>query len=106
KTAKGEKSKDDAIAELRAQGEIKIDVVEKQSTQVYGRQLTVANKDGSRSYVSLYFTAGRLYRLEAISLPPDPDETLGDTLRFQESFRLTAAPSVCDGIEFHCQPHQ
>jgi hypothetical protein len=88
KSSGGAKAEGEAVAQLHAQGEIRIDAEEYLNVGVPGRELTIANKDGSRSYVALFFTHGRLFRLEGKALPPDSDDNFGDALRFQESIRF------------------
>ena len=50
--------------------------------QVYGRQLTIAGADGSRSMVAMFDIMGRLYQIEAKGLPGGNEFEL---TRFQQS---------------------
>jgi hypothetical protein len=77
----------DAIKSFGANGEIKVDVDARISTQ-FGHELTVANKDGSRSTVAIFFFNHHLYQLEGRALPPDPATRSSSLIRFQQSLQL------------------
>jgi hypothetical protein len=49
---------------------------------VYGRQLSIAGRDGSHSTVAMFDTNGRLYQIEAKVLAGGNDT---DLIRFQQS---------------------
>jgi hypothetical protein len=72
---------DHAVKTLSAGGEVKVDFPHR-IYQVYGRQLSIAGKDGSRSTVAVFDTNGRLYQIEAKVLPGGNDT---DLIRFQQS---------------------
>jgi hypothetical protein len=72
---------DHAVKTLSATGEVKVNFPHR-IYQVYGRQLSVLEKDGSRSTVAVFDTNGRLYQIEARILPGGNDT---DLIRFQQS---------------------
>jgi hypothetical protein len=74
---------DHAIKSLSQGGEIKVDIPHRVS-QVYGRQLSIAGADGSRSLIALFYHKHRLYQLEGKVMPADKGGT-GDAIRFQQS---------------------
>jgi hypothetical protein len=72
---------DHAVKMLSQGNEVKVDFPHR-IYQVYGRQLSLAGKDGSRSTVAVFDTNGRLYQIEAKILPGGNDT---DLIRFQQS---------------------
>jgi hypothetical protein len=72
---------DHAVARLSGTGEITINYPHR-IYQVYGRQLSINGKDGSRSTVAVFDVLGRLYQIEA-KLFPGGENT--DLIRFQQS---------------------
>jgi len=72
---------DYAVKQLSQDGEVKVDFPHR-IYQVYGRQLSIVGKDGSRSTVAVFDTNGRLYQIEAKVLPGGSDI---DLIRFQQS---------------------
>ena len=72
---------DYAVKTLSAGGEVKVDFPHR-IYQVYGRQLSIAGRDGSHSTVALFDTNGRLYQIEAKVLAGGNDT---DLIRFQQS---------------------
>ena len=72
---------DHAVKTLSQGGEVKVDFPHR-IYQVYGRQLSIVGKDGSRSTVAAFDTNGRLYQIEAKVLPGGNDI---DLIRFQQS---------------------
>ena len=80
---------DDAVSLLRKTGEIKLDVNARINRE-FGRELSVAESDGSRSIMGIFFFNHRLYELRGKVLPPDPEAGSADALRFQQSLRFTA----------------
>ena len=72
---------DHAIKMLAAKGEVKVNYPHR-IYEVYGRQLSLVGKDGSRSMVAMFDVMGWLYQIEAKVLPG------GDAFeltRFQQS---------------------
>jgi hypothetical protein len=57
----------------------------------YGRELSVAGTDGSRSSVAIFFVNKHLYTLVGQALPPNAIEKSGDAIRFQESLQFLGA---------------
>jgi hypothetical protein len=72
---------DHAVKALSAGGQVKIDIPHR-IYQVYGRQLSIEGKDGSRSTVAMFDINGRLYQIEAKLFPGGNDF---DLIRFQQS---------------------
>jgi hypothetical protein len=76
---------DHAIKTLAQGGEIKINFPHR-IYSVYGRQLSIAGADGSRSTVALFDYKGRLYQIEGKALAGGNST---DVLRFQQSLVFT-----------------
>ena len=72
---------DHAIKRLSKVGTVRVNVPAR-IYQVYGRQLTVEGKDGSRSMVAMFDIMGWLYQIEAKVLPGGNEFEL---TRFQQS---------------------
>jgi hypothetical protein len=99
---------DPAIETLSRSGEVKVNIPHRVN-RVYGRQLSIVEKDGSRVSAALFDYNGRLYRIEGRSRPNRTDAT-ADTIRFVQSLIFTgggsnrsadelraAARAACDG---------
>ena len=80
---------DHAIKTLSAGVEVKINIPHR-VYQVYGRQLSIAAADGSRSTVAVFDFNGRLYQIEGKVLPGGNPL---DMLRFQQSLVFTGGGS-------------
>jgi hypothetical protein len=78
---------DHAIKALSQGGEIKVNIPHR-VRRVYGRQLSIAGADGTRSTVAVFYHKGRLYQIEGTSLPTGTDGT-ADAIRFQQSLVFT-----------------
>ncbi len=78
---------DHAIKTLSQGGEIKLDIPHRIS-QVYGRQLSIAGAEGSRSMVAVFYRNHRLYQIEGKALPGG-ENTTADAIRFQQSLVFT-----------------
>ncbi len=76
-----------AVKAATTQGEIKVDVTERINRQ-YGRQISLAGKDGSRSTLSIFVIGGKLYQLEAKALPPDVQTGSAKASRFHQSLEF------------------
>jgi hypothetical protein len=76
-----------AIKTLSENGEIKVDIPHRISA-VYGRQLSIAGRDGSHSSVAVFFHKNRLYQIEGKALPNGAGGT-ADAIRFQQSLIFT-----------------
>jgi hypothetical protein len=72
---------DHAVKRLSKFGTVRVNVPAR-IYQVYGRQLTVEGKDGSRSMVAMFDIMGWLYQIEAKTLPGGNEFEL---TRFQQS---------------------
>ena len=79
---------DGVVAELRAEGDIKLDIPARVSRH-RGRQLSVAGNDGSHSSVAIFFADNKLYEIKGTVLPQSDDPGSGDAIRFQQSLRFT-----------------
>jgi hypothetical protein len=72
-------------------GEIKLDIPHRIS-RVYGRQLSIAGGEGSRSMVAVFYYNHRLYLIEGKALPTGANAT-ADAIRFQQSLTFTEGTS-------------
>jgi hypothetical protein len=77
----------DAVKAFGEKGEIKVDVEARINTQ-FGHELSIGNKDGSRSTVAIFFFNHHLYQLEGRALPPDPTARSSSLIRFQQSLQF------------------
>ncbi|MEA2825380.1 MAG: hypothetical protein QOF03_1862 [Alphaproteobacteria bacterium] len=77
-----------AIKTLAQEAEVKLDIQARVS-RVFGRQLSLVNKNGSRSSVALFYYQRRLYQIQGTVLPANPDPSSGEAIRFQQSLRFT-----------------
>ena len=77
-----------AIKTLAQDAEVKLDIPARVS-RVFGRQLSLLNKDGTRSSVALFYYQRRLYQIQGTVLPANPDPSSGEAIRFQQSLRFT-----------------
>jgi hypothetical protein len=82
---------DHAIRMLSAGGEVKVNIPHRVD-QVYGRQLSLAGADGSRSTVALFDYNGRLYQIEGKALPGG-SAAMVEAIRFQQSLSFTGGGS-------------
>jgi hypothetical protein len=88
---------DQAVKTLAQDGEIKLDIPARVS-RVFGRQLSMVGKDGSRSSIALFYYQRRLYQIQGTVLPTSADPSSGDAIRFQQSLRFTNAASRLFGL--------
>ena len=77
-----------AIDKLKHDGDVKVDIPHRVNEH-FGRQLSIAGKDGSRSSVALFYYQRRLYEIEGTILPTNEDVESSDGARFQQSLRFT-----------------
>src|SRR5262245_34186853 len=75
---------DQACKQLMADGDVKMDIPHRVNS-TYGRQLTVFGKDGSRSFIAVFFRNNKLYITDGKVLPNNPDMSTGDGARFQQT---------------------
>ncbi len=78
---------DHAIETLSEEGEVKLDIPHRVG-RVYGRQLSIAGKDGSHSSIALFYFQKRLYQIEGVSGAHGEDAT-AEAIRFQQSLNFT-----------------
>jgi hypothetical protein len=78
---------DHAVATLSQNAEVKVNIPARVG-RVYGRQLSLAGADGSRSSVALFVHNQRLYQIEGKALPGGDDAT-AEAIRFQQSLIFT-----------------
>ncbi len=64
----------------------------------HGRELTVTERDGSRSDIAIFFVDNRLYTAVGQAFPPNPVERSADTVRFRQSLRFLAEDSGFLGL--------
>jgi hypothetical protein len=82
---------DHAIRMLSAGAEVKVNIPHR-IDEVYGRQLSLARGDGSRSTVAVFDYKGRLYQIEGKALPGG-STAMVDAIRFQQSLIFTGGGS-------------
>jgi hypothetical protein len=78
----------EAIKTLAQAGEVKVDIPHRIS-RVFGRQLSIANKDGGHSSIAVFYYQKRLYQIAGTVLPSHPDPSSGEAIRFQQSLQFT-----------------
>ncbi|HXI99793.1 MAG TPA: hypothetical protein VNH44_01135 [Micropepsaceae bacterium] len=78
---------DHAIQTLSQAGDIKLDIPHRISA-VYGRQLSIAGRDGSHSSIAVFYHQKRLYQIQGMALASGEDGT-ADAIRFQQSLIFT-----------------
>ncbi len=64
----------------------------------FGRKLTIAESDGSRSDIAIFFIDNHLYTAVGQALPPNPLERSADTARFQGSLHFPSDNSGFLGL--------
>ena len=77
-----------AVERLKNTGDIVVDIPHRVN-QHFGRQLSLAGHDGSRSSVALFYYQRRLYLVEGTMLATNEDTASSDGARFQQSLRFT-----------------
>ena len=77
-----------AIKTLMQDAEVNLDIPARVN-RVFGRQLSLAGKDGSRSSVALFYYQRRLYLIQGTVLSSNADSSSGEAIRFQQSLRFT-----------------
>jgi len=82
---------DHAIKKLSEGGEVKINIPHRVN-RVFGHQLSILQRDGSRAAVALFDYNGRLYQIEGKSLPTGNDAT-ADAIRFVQSLTFIGGGS-------------
>jgi hypothetical protein len=85
-----------AVETLTAGGEIKADIPHR-IRAVYGRQLSIAHADGSRSFVAVFYRKWRIYQIEGIALA-DSEDAVADAIRFQQSLDFRPSLDFAAGI--------
>jgi hypothetical protein len=82
---------DHAIKTMSAGGEVKVNIPHRVN-RIFGRQISIAGPDGSRSMAAVFDYNGRLYQIEGIALPAGNDAT-ADAIRFVQSLAFTGGGS-------------
>ena len=77
---------DHAIKTLAQGAEIKLDIPARVA-RVFGRQLSIAGADGTRSSVAIFYHMGRLYQIEGKAI--SGNEAPSYAIRFQQSLIFT-----------------
>jgi hypothetical protein len=79
---------DRTVEGLGNTGEIRTNVRAEINNQ-WGRELSIDEKDGSRSIFAIFYINHRLYELKGKVLPPNPERRSAFAIRFQQSLRFT-----------------
>jgi hypothetical protein len=87
-----------AIETLSQEGEVKVNIPHR-VRRVFGRQLSIAGADGSRSSVAVFYYKQQFYQIEGKALPTGTDGT-ADAIRFQQSLVFTDDASNRPADEF------
>jgi hypothetical protein len=90
---------DQAVAELRAKGDIKLDIQARVQRNI-GRYLNLASNDGSHTIAAVFFGANRLYEIEGTVPASNPDALSGEMIRFQQSLRFMGDAAGARGARF------
>ena len=77
----------EAIALLTENGDVVVDVPHRVNG-IFGRQLSIAGYDGSRTAVAVFYRSRRLYLVEGTILPTHDDAMSSAGMRFQQSLRF------------------
>jgi hypothetical protein len=80
-----------AIKAMSEGGEVKVNIPHR-INRVYGRQLSILGRDGSRAAVAVFDYNGRLYQIEGKSLSTGDDATAA-AIRFVQSLIFTGGGS-------------
>ena len=79
---------DHAVKTLSQAGEVKVDIPHR-INWIYGRQLSIAGTDGSRSSIAVFYYKRQLYQIEGTTLPAGGNSSTSDAIRFQQSLVFT-----------------
>ena len=77
-----------AMKMLAQSGEITVDIGHR-INRVFGRQLSIKQKNGGYAQTAIFYYRKRLYQIEGTTLPTHSDPASGDAIRFQQSLRFT-----------------
>jgi hypothetical protein len=77
----------DAVKAFGQTGQVAVDVEARINTQ-YGRELSLAHKDGGRSITAIFFFDKHLYLLHGHALPPNGGDATASLIRFQQSLQF------------------
>jgi hypothetical protein len=95
---------DHAIKTLTQGAEIKLDIPARVA-RVYGRQLSIAGADGTRSSVAIFYHLGRLYQIEGRAI--SGNESGSYAIRFQQSLIFTGGetnrPDIVQEARRNCR---
>ena len=67
----------------------------------FGRELSVAGDDGSRSTVAIFFVSQHLVELVAKALPPNPLAKSADAIQFQQSLQFVGQSEALGGLNHY-----
>ena len=67
----------------------------------FGRELSVAGDDGSRSTVAIFFVSRHLVQLVAKALPPNPLAKSADAIQFQQSLQFVGPNEGLGGLDHY-----
>jgi hypothetical protein len=95
---------DHAIKTLTQGGDIKLDIPARVA-RVYGRQVSIAGADGTRSSVAIFYHLGRLYQIEGKAI--SGNEAGSYAIRFQQSLIFTGGetnrPDIVREAQRNCR---
>ena len=77
-----------AVKTLSQTGDVKVDIPHR-INWIYGRQLSILGKDGSRSSIAIFYYKRQLYQIEGTTLPSGNNSSTSDAIRFQQSLVFT-----------------
>ena len=94
-----------AEAEKRfgTQGKVTV-AIDARINREFGRELSVAGDDGSRSTVALFFVSRHLVELVAKALPPNPLARSADAIQFQQSLQFIGPNQALGGLNHYGGP--
>jgi hypothetical protein len=79
-----------AVDTLSKSGDVRLNIDARIARQ-FGKELSINNKDGSRTVAAVFSVNKKLYVLTAISMPPNVEAGSGDLIRFQQSLNFIGA---------------
>ena len=80
-----------AAGAIRQKGEVRVDLAAEVQGH-WGRYLSLAGRDGSRTIAAVFFRNDRLYEIEATASASEFDSISSDMVRFQQSLRFVGNP--------------
>lgn len=90
---------DDAETLLKQHGDVKIELPARVQA-VFGRQLSLNQRDGSHISAALFVYQHRLYQITGTAMPAAALAGSSDAIRFQQSLRFTGNTAGFFGLNF------